>query len=162
METLTVSTSQTPMPAEVVIRPSPTSVVASDSGLTRPTAQKAKPHLQPHWRYNVEAETPVPQPPPVRKCSVRHSYTLTPPHGSESILRPFLTPLLLTPIAVVAVSLFHQSGYDNRRTSKWQHLFCRFCPFLTESRPGTIPRRPAGKGPITQPLHRFTTAAAMG
>ena len=55
---------------EVVTDPSSTSV-ASDSRLTLHAARKAKPHPQPRRQYDIEAETSIPQPPSVRKCSDR-------------------------------------------------------------------------------------------
>jgi hypothetical protein len=60
---------------EVVTSLPPTSI-ASDTGLTRRFSRTDKPHHQPCWRYNTEAETSIPQPPSAQTCSHR-SYSNT-------------------------------------------------------------------------------------
>jgi hypothetical protein len=129
---LSVPTS-TPCRPRLSSFPSPTSV-ASESGLTLEPAQRAKPHLQPHWRPDIEAEPSIPQPAHVRTCSICcASYA----HAAALFTHPLKSHSLhlLYPCKGCGSHKFiHRTGHDNRQTLDWQQLFRIFCPFGNDLR----------------------------
>jgi hypothetical protein len=114
--------------------------VASDYGLTLQTAQKAKPHAQPHWHFDVEAETSIPQPPSARKYSVfpalyTYAAALFPrPHKNH-----FPCTFLTVPIAVAAITYAIKTVIIIVQRSGGNNFFVHFSPFWTDVPGGRSP-----------------------
>jgi hypothetical protein len=138
------------------MRPSTTSV-ASDSGLTRQTTHKAKPHLQPRWRHNAEAETSVPQPPPVRECSVLHSLCT---HAAPFTVRSLAFPAPCQPALIPMVAVLRVSPHLMIivPVDSGNNFFVDFTLFRAISHCGHPRPNPRNlPGPIIYMLHRERT-----